>query len=480
MTKTKNVKRTLFASAMCLILCFVMLLGTTYAWFTDTVTSAGNKIQSGTLVMDLELYDVENDKWNSIKESKTPIFNYEKWEPGRTEVQLLKVENEGNLALKWMAKFVSASELSILADVIDVYVLPYGVQADASNVTYPENRSLEGYTKVGTVAEFVNTIETTTVGELKAGESAYLGIGLKMQESAGNEYQNLDLGGKFDLKIMATQYTHENDSFDNQYDANVEKPTVHEIWNNDDLHKAFTEGGQGIIKDMNLTDVHEELAEDKSLALNTNNSTISGNGTDYVFVNYGDLEVTGDGTIVNNMKGSIENWGKLYVNNLNIDVKGDKYGFHVKAGEAELNDLVLNAERGGVNIQGGKVTINSGSYKFSGYYDNVNKKWINGQTVYAVGEGVEVVINGGDFRFTGGTGGNQRTLVAQNGAKIIVNGGTFGKGNSKAAATWLWEYGGDIIIYGGSFEFDPSACVAEGYQAVKGADGWWTVSQIAG
>ena len=152
----------------------------------------------------------------------------------------------------------------------------------------------------------------------------------------------------------------------------------------------------------------------------------------------------------------------------------------VKAAEAELNDLVLNAERGGVNIQGGKVTINSGSYKFSGYYDNVNKKWINGQSVYAVGEGVEVVINGGDFRFTGGTGGNQRILVAQNGAKIIVNGGTFGKGNTKAAATWLWEYGGDIIIYGGSFEFDPSACVAEGYEAVKGADGWWTVSQIAG
>lgn len=226
MTKMKTTKKSVFASAISLLLCFVMLLGTTYAWFTDTVTSAGNKIQSGTLVMDLELYDVENDKWNSIKESKTPIFNYEKWEPGRTEVQLLKVENEGNLALKWMAKFVSASELSVLADVIDVYVLPYGVQADASNVTYPENRSLEGYTKVGTVAEFVNTIETTTVGELKAGESAYLGIGLKMQESAGNEYQNLDLGGAFDIQVLATQLTYETDNFDNQYDKDSEYPAT--------------------------------------------------------------------------------------------------------------------------------------------------------------------------------------------------------------------------------------------------------------
>jgi hypothetical protein len=304
---------------------------------------------------------------------------------------------------------------------------------------------------------------------------------LTMPETVGNEANTMpgieapyiELG----IRLFATQYTHENDSFDNQYDANVDQPTIHEIYNNEDLHKAFVEGGVGRIENMNLTDVKEELAADTSLALNTNSSTISGTDGDYVIVNRGDLKITGDGTIVNNMKGSIENWGKLYIDNLNIDVKGDKYGFHVKAGEAELNNLVLNAQRGGVNIQGGKVTINSGSYKFSGYYDNVNKKWINGQSVYAVGEGVEVVINGGDFRFTGGTGGNQRILVAQNGAKIIVNGGTFGKGNSKAAATWLWEYyGGDIIIYGGSFEFDPSACVAEGYQAVQGADGWWTVS----
>ena len=210
-----------------------------------------------------------------------------------------------------------------------------------------------------------------------------------------------------------------------------------------------------------------------------NHATLTiGTEKEYIIVNKGTLELTGDGLLQSNMYGAIENWGELYVNNLNIDVTGEKYGFHTKGEDSvvEINDIVLRAERGGLNVQGGKLTINSGSIQFKGYYDNDAKKWRNGQAVYAVGEGTEVVINGGDFRFTGGTGGSQRTLCAQDGAKIIVNGGTFGKGNNKTSDSWLWEYdstpnngidnAGEIIIYGGTFQFDPSACVAEGYQAV--------------
>ena len=120
MTKTKSTKHALIMSVMALFLCFTMLLGTTFAWFTDSVTSAGNKIMSGTLKVDLELLDKESGTWNSIKEDKTALFNNDKWEPGYTEVKMLKVENEGTLALKWKAKFVSASKLGELADVIDV------------------------------------------------------------------------------------------------------------------------------------------------------------------------------------------------------------------------------------------------------------------------------------------------------------------------------------------------------------------------
>ena len=219
MTKTKSTKRALLLSALSLLMCVSMLIGSTFAWFTDSVTSAGNKIQAGTLKVDLEL--LKDGAWTSIKESQDPIFNYDKWEPGYIDAKVLKIENEGTLALKWYAKFTSQKELSILANVIDVYVCP-----SATELAMP-GRDLAGYTKVGTVAEFVDTIESTTYGSLEAGKAAYLGIALKMQETAGNEYQGLDLGGAFDIMILATQYTSENDSFDSNYDANAEFDAVY-------------------------------------------------------------------------------------------------------------------------------------------------------------------------------------------------------------------------------------------------------------
>ena len=220
MTKQKSTKRALLLSALSLLMCVSMLIGSTFAWFTDSVTSAGNKIQAGTLKIDLELLEKNEDgstKWTSLKDSKAPIFNYDKWEPGYTDVKILKVENEGTLALKWVAKFVSANDLTELANVIDVYVKP-----SADEFGYANDRTdLSTWTKKGTVAEFVNTISETTYGNLEAGKAAYLGIALKMQESADNKYQGMDLGGAFDIMILATQYTSESDSFDDQYDKNA-------------------------------------------------------------------------------------------------------------------------------------------------------------------------------------------------------------------------------------------------------------------
>lgn len=215
MNKTK---KSLLMSAISLLLCISMLIGSTFAWFTDSVSSASNKIQSGTLKVDLELLDKETGEWNSLKESQAPIFNNDKWEPGYVDAKVLKVENEGNLALKWVAKFYSEHQLSILADVIDVYVRP-----SDSEIGYPADRNLDGYTCVGNLRTFINSIEETTYGTLEAKEVSYLGLALKMREEAGNEYKGLSLGGAFDIRIYATQWTGENesDSFDNQYDKNA-------------------------------------------------------------------------------------------------------------------------------------------------------------------------------------------------------------------------------------------------------------------
>ncbi len=224
-----NTKRSLLTNCVALCLCFVMLLGTTFAWFTDVVTSSGNKIQSGSLKLDLlVLNEVETttgtrNEWVSIKDDQDPLFTYENWEPGYTDVTILKVENLGSLALKWEARFASEQPLSALAQVIDVYVLP-GVEE------YPEDRDdLDGWNKVGTLNQFVNTISETTYGYLDGKNtvggttSATLGIALKMREEAGNEYQNLTLG-EFDIRIVATQATKEEDSFGSDYDKDAQWP----------------------------------------------------------------------------------------------------------------------------------------------------------------------------------------------------------------------------------------------------------------
>lgn len=209
----RNAKKSLLTSIISLVLCFCMLLGSTWAWFTDSVGSDNNKIQAGNLSIDLELLDKKTGKWNSLKNSRAPIFNYDRWEPGYVDTKILKVENEGTLALKWCASFYSENQLSILADVIDVYVCP-----SENELAYPVDRSLEGYTCVGNLRSFIETLEETTHGVLEAGACAYLGIALKMRESAGNEYKKLSLGGTFDIRILATQYAFESDSFDETYD----------------------------------------------------------------------------------------------------------------------------------------------------------------------------------------------------------------------------------------------------------------------
>lgn len=220
MTNQKTTKRALYLSLFAILMCILLLIGNTFAWFTDTVTSSGNKIESGNFIVDLEL--LNNDgSWTSIKQDKTALFTNDKWEPGYTEVKVLRIENEGDLNLKWLAKFVSEDELSALADVIDVYVLNYGILDDDSTVAYPADRALADYTNVGSLASFINTIEDTTKGTLASGEKAYLGIALKMKETAGNEYQGMSLGGSFDIKIVASQAVGEEDSFDAQYDVNA-------------------------------------------------------------------------------------------------------------------------------------------------------------------------------------------------------------------------------------------------------------------
>ena len=135
MTNAKTTKRALYSSLVALLLCFTMLLGTTYAWFTDSATSAGNKIVTGNLDVELYLWTEENGevKRNNISENKSPVLSDSIiWEPGRTEVVYLSIRNEGSLDLKYkVALDVSDSKL---VDVMEYAITP-DAKIDGTKVT---------------------------------------------------------------------------------------------------------------------------------------------------------------------------------------------------------------------------------------------------------------------------------------------------------------------------------------------------------
>ena len=117
MKKSKLAKKALFCSLLTILLSTTMLIGTTFAWFTDTASTSVNKIQAGTLDVVLEMAT----EWNDDKSVKTwstaegQTLDFKKadntttilWEPGCTyELPELRISNNGNLALKYKILFL--------------------------------------------------------------------------------------------------------------------------------------------------------------------------------------------------------------------------------------------------------------------------------------------------------------------------------------------------------------------------------------
>lgn len=263
--KKSQTKRALVMSVLSMLLCFTMLVGTTFAWFTDEATSSGNLIQAGTLDIALELRD-EDGFWVDVEKNNVKIFNYDKWEPGYTTISVLRIANYGTLDAKWKAVFLFDQAPSMLADVIDVYSTVREVY-DADPTARPDFANDQSWKYLGTITELVaNNGEVLKADLLEAGHAQHIVIALKMRESAGNEYQGLDLGGKFDITILATQAASESDSFNNQYDANATFPTT--VDSAEAANTALANGGNATLI--------ADLTTDSNIVMN--GGALNGNG----------------------------------------------------------------------------------------------------------------------------------------------------------------------------------------------------------
>ena len=223
----KTTKRALAMSFVSVFLCVCMLVGTTFAWFTDSVTSSNNVIKSGTLDVEMSWADGKTDPANTTWKdaSKGAIFNNDLWEPGYVDAKHIQIKNVGTLAFKYKLNIVPDGAVTELADVIDVYYLPTATQVTRDMIA--------AATPIGTLADLITDPDGAAYGKLyPVGNTANepsaqtVTIALKMQEDATNEYQGLSIGSDFSVVLMATQKDYESDSFDDTYDATVEIPEM--------------------------------------------------------------------------------------------------------------------------------------------------------------------------------------------------------------------------------------------------------------
>ena len=209
MTSSKSTKRALISSALAILMCAAMLIGTTFAWFTDTASTGVNKIVSGNLKVDIIRAESDShiEMLNFTKAAMTDAEAGAEilWEPGcRYLTEGFRIANKGNLALTWKAQVnkgtTAANEGNFnLLDVIDFYLV---TSKDANDM--------------GTALDEFS-------GNLTAGaKSDVYYIKGVMKTTAGNDYQGLTLNG-ITITVYATQDTVESDSFNNTYDAGAKE-----------------------------------------------------------------------------------------------------------------------------------------------------------------------------------------------------------------------------------------------------------------
>ena len=230
--KKNTTKRSLLASVLALVMCVTMLVGTTFAWFTDSASTAVNKIESGTLHVDIV------DKDGNSLDGKTLSFKNVNgdanilWEPGATfNLDSFRIVNTGKLALKYKVIINGVNGNAKLLEAIDFFVKIGDAEkvalADWEGILLPDGEA--------------------ATDTMDAGTTSAITISGTMKKEAGNEYQGLSIDG-IGITVVATQYTYEYDSKDNLYDEDAD----YTIQVNKDNIQDYLDGKYGSIDGMTL------------------------------------------------------------------------------------------------------------------------------------------------------------------------------------------------------------------------------------
>ncbi len=224
----KNTKKALLASVVSLLLCVTMLMGSTFAWFTDTATTGVNKITAGNLDVTFE-YSFDMNTWANA-EGATEIFGSDiLWEPGYTKVVYLKVTNNGTLAAdillgtNLVKNTIGKSKGGDLIDLTEI--LKFAI---LENVTAPFDGREAIHNAVTDPANF-GGLYATEHQLAQKGDSIVYAMVVYMPTDVDNKanHDGVNIPSvEFGIEVIASQSIYEEDSFGNDYDINAAAPSV--------------------------------------------------------------------------------------------------------------------------------------------------------------------------------------------------------------------------------------------------------------
>ncbi len=404
MSTKKATKRALLTSILAICLCLVMLIGSTFAWFTDTASTSVNQIQSGTL--DVDIVDEAGNSLTGTGENakKLNFVNTENetailWEPGVTfNTTVFKIKNAGNLALKWKVEIIKDN---LTNGTVDPEV--------TSNVSLLE---VIKFSVVNAETEEIVPIETFEDHLSKETTSGKYYLQGHMDEMAGNAYQGLTLDG-VGIKVYATQYTEEYDSNDNQYDKGAEYAIP--VGTVDELNAAV-KAGENVVLTSDLS-MPSALNITKDISIDLNGKTVMSDQS-FAQVLDGTLTLTGGTVESGNVAVRVEENGKAIIN-------GGTYSgiytvYATNGGTATINGGEFISQEFTCAVpNGGNVTINGGTFTAK---DNA-VVGTNGSSNYASST---IIINGGTFNGNITSAGYIACGVyVANNDTVTINGGTF-------------------------------------------------------
>lgn len=472
-------RRSLFYSVIALIICIIMLLGATYAWFTDSATSPDNNIQTGNL--DVEMYwakgteDPASTTWTDA--STGAIFDYDLWEPGYAEVRHIKIANEGTLSLKYKVNIIANGEVSDLSDVIDVYYVDPAVQV-------ADSAALASAPKIGTLTDVLANLGETGSGELPAAaagaESAHtITIALKMQENAGNQYMNKSIGTSFSIQLVATQLADEEGSFGKEYDKDATYPNVSApvAIPTEDVTESVPLTAKGMKVSVPAEVINNLPAEVTSIAVAFSDPVVEGNTISFASVEFVDqkgqkidlesnteeiavtlpaqttftpgttVEIYHDGEKM--ATASVDDDGTISYSATHwceVDITSPKNAYYVATSEEFYTEVYY----GGMVIPTEDITLSNYLITFTKADIYLNGKNITAQNNFlfvAPDNGAELSVNGVG---TINTGTGYAGYADKKGV-LIINGGTFNLGNTNNKAHFYTQNSGKTVINGGTF-----------------------------